>query len=97
MNETRIVVSVVLVGTSDAVVALQSDAHMGSRFPPVELPRWDESDGFRRFWRAFERLLPLKKHCHWSSAIWCSSCSPLAAGSRAPLPSDSSTQQSSRP
>ena len=53
--------SVVLVGTGDAVVALQSDAQMSSRFPPIELPRWGESDEFRRFLHAFERLLPLKK------------------------------------
>lgn len=53
--------SVVLVGTADAVVALQTDAQMSSRFPPTELPRWGESDEFRRFLHAFERLLPLKK------------------------------------
>jgi len=52
--------SVVLVGTADAVVALQTDAQMSSRFPPTELPRWGESDEFRRFLHAFERLLPLK-------------------------------------
>jgi Cdc6-like AAA superfamily ATPase len=53
--------SVVLVGTADAVVALQTDAQMSSRFPPTQLPRWAESDEFRRFLHAFERLLPLKK------------------------------------
>ena len=53
--------SVVLVGTADAVVALQTDAQMSSRVPPAELPRWGESDEFRRFLHAFERLLPLKK------------------------------------
>ena len=40
---------------------LQTDAQMSSRFPPTELPRWGESDEFRRFLHAFERLLPLKK------------------------------------
>jgi type II secretory pathway predicted ATPase ExeA len=53
--------SVVLVGTADARVALQTDAQMSSRFPPIELPRWGESEEFRRFLHAFERLLPLKK------------------------------------
>jgi type II secretory pathway predicted ATPase ExeA len=52
--------SVVLVGTSDAVVALQTDAQMISRFTPMELPRWGESEEFRKFLHAFERLLPLK-------------------------------------
>jgi hypothetical protein len=53
--------SVVLVGTHDAVVALQTDAQMTSRFPPVELPRWTESDDFRKFLAAFVRLLPLRR------------------------------------
>ena len=53
--------SVVLVGTSDAVLAVQSDAQMSSRFPSVELPRWSESEEFRSFVHAFERLLPPKK------------------------------------
>jgi type II secretory pathway predicted ATPase ExeA len=53
--------SVVLVGTADAVVALQTDSQMSSRFAPVELPRWSESEEFRRFLHAFEKLLPLKR------------------------------------
>lgn len=52
--------SVVLIGTADAVVALQTDPQMSSRFTPMELPRWGESEEFRRFLHAFERLLPLK-------------------------------------
>ena len=51
---------VVLVGTADAVVALQTDAQMSSRFTPMELPRWSETEEFRRFLHAFEKLLPLK-------------------------------------
>jgi Cdc6-like AAA superfamily ATPase len=53
--------SVVLVGTADAVVALQTDPQMSSRFSPMELPRWAESEDFRRFLHAFEKLLPLKR------------------------------------
>ena len=41
-------------GTSDAVLAVQSDAQMSSRFPSVELPRWSESEEFRSFVHAFE-------------------------------------------
>ena len=53
--------SIVLVGTADALIALQSDAQMISRFTPLELPRWGENDEFRRFIAAFERLIPLRK------------------------------------
>lgn len=52
---------IVLVGTADAVVALQTDAQMSSRFTPMELPRWSESEEFRRFLHAFEKLLPLRR------------------------------------
>lgn len=58
-NDLRI--SVVAVGTSDAPVAFQSDAQMSSRFTPFEIPRWTESDDFRRLLRAFEQVLPLRR------------------------------------
>ena len=54
-------ISVVAVGTSDAPVAFQSDAQMSSRFTPFEMPRWSESDDFRRLLRAFEQTLPLRR------------------------------------
>ena len=58
-NDLRI--SVVAVGTSDAPVALRTDAQMSSRFVPFEMPRWTESDDFRRLLRAFEQVLPLRR------------------------------------
>jgi hypothetical protein len=51
----------VLVGTRDAVLALQTDTQMISRYTPFEIPRWRESDGLRRLLAAFERVLPLRK------------------------------------
>lgn len=36
-------------------------ARIHSRFRPLELPRWSESDDFRRLKAAFEGLLPLRK------------------------------------
>ena len=53
--------SVVVVGTSDALLALETDAQMRSRFTPFEIPRWRESDEFRRLLSAFERVLPLRR------------------------------------
>ena len=54
-------ISVVAVGTSDAPVAFQTDPQMSSRFTPFEIPRWTESDDFRRLLRAFELTLPLRR------------------------------------
>jgi hypothetical protein len=54
-------ISMVLVGTRDAVLALLTDAQMLSRYTPFEIPRWRESDGLRRLLAAFERVLPLRK------------------------------------
>ena len=43
-NDLRM--SLVLVGTADALIALQGDAQMVIRFAPLELPRWGENDAF---------------------------------------------------
>lgn len=53
--------TMVLVGTRDAVIALQTDSQMVSRFAPFEVPRWRESEAFRRLLAAFERILPLRR------------------------------------
>lgn len=58
-NELKM--SIVAVGTSDAPVAFQSDAQIYSRFAPFEIPRWSESEEFRRLLSAFEAALPLKR------------------------------------
>ena len=58
-NDLRI--SIVLVGTSDAMLALETDAQMRSRFSPFEVARWRESEDFRRLLGAFERVLPLRQ------------------------------------
>jgi hypothetical protein len=60
--------SVVLVGTDDARIALQTDAQIMSRFTPFELPRWRENDDFRRLLSSFERVLPLRKASHLADA-----------------------------
>jgi hypothetical protein len=54
-------ISMVLVGTPDAVLALQTDAQMMSLYALFENPRWRESDGLRRLLAAFERALPFRK------------------------------------
>jgi hypothetical protein len=43
----------VLVGTRDAVLALQTDTQMISRYTPFEILRRRESDGLRRLLTAF--------------------------------------------
>lgn len=62
-NELKI--CIVAVGTSDAPVAFQSDAQISSRFTPFEIPRWSESENFRRLLSAFEHALPLR----WPSEL----------------------------
>jgi Bacterial TniB protein len=53
--------SMVTVGTRDAMIAMGVDAQITSRFTPYELQTWTETDEFRRFVSAFERVLPLRK------------------------------------
>ena len=52
---------VVAVGTSDAFHALQTDVQVASRFEPLLIPRWTETDAFRAFVVAYGKLLPLRK------------------------------------
>ncbi len=46
-NELKIVI--VAVGTSDAYHALQTDVQVASRFEPLLIPRWTETEAFRAF------------------------------------------------
>jgi hypothetical protein len=54
-------VSIVALGSSEALYAMQTDAQIASRFEPFALPRWRESADLRSFVVSFGRLLPLKK------------------------------------
>ena len=53
--------AIVVLGTRDALAAMQTDPQIASRFPSFELPRWQENEGFRGFLAGFERQLPLKQ------------------------------------
>jgi hypothetical protein len=66
-NELRI--SVIAIGTQDAFHALQRDPQIASRFEPMLLPRWSESDAFRAFIIAYGRLLPLRKPSPFGEAM----------------------------
>ncbi len=53
--------TIVLAGTREAYSALSIGAETGSRFPALELPRWNNDRKFRSFVATYERCLPLKK------------------------------------
>ncbi|WP_346825032.1 TniB family NTP-binding protein (plasmid) [Ralstonia solanacearum] len=53
--------SIVALGTRDALAAVQTDPQIASRFPGLELPRWQENEDLRGFLAGFERQLPLRK------------------------------------
>jgi hypothetical protein len=58
--------SIVALGTRDALAAVQTDPQIASRFPELELPRWQENDDLRGFLAGFERQLPLRHASHIS-------------------------------
>ena len=58
-NELR--VCLVAVGTSDALLAVQTDYQIASRFEPCEIPRWGATDEFRGFLAAYVKGLPLNE------------------------------------
>jgi hypothetical protein len=53
--------SIVALGTRDALAAVQTDSQIASRFPGLELPRWQENEDLRGFLAGFERQLPLRQ------------------------------------
>jgi len=57
----ELMIPVVAVGTEDALHAIQTDAQVASRFDPLHLARWSESDAFRNFIVTFGKQLPLRK------------------------------------
>ena len=48
-------------GTPFHAASCPPDPQMSSRFAPFELPRWSESEDFRRLVGAFEQALPLRR------------------------------------
>jgi hypothetical protein len=54
-------IPVIAVGTEDALHAIQTDVQVASRFDPLHLARWSESDAFRNFIVTFGKQLPLRK------------------------------------
>jgi hypothetical protein len=57
----ELIIPVVAVGTEDALHAIQTDAQVASRFDPLHLARWSESDAFRNLIVTFGKQLPLRK------------------------------------
>ena len=53
--------TIVLAGTREAYSALSIGNETGSRFPALELPRWNNDKKFRSFAATYERCLPLKE------------------------------------
>lgn len=53
--------TIVLAGTREAHSALSIGAETESRFPSIELPRWNNDRKYRSFIATYERCLPLKE------------------------------------
>lgn len=57
----RLSLTIILAGTREAHSALSIGAETESRFPSIELPRWNNDKKFRSFVATYERCLPLKE------------------------------------
>ena len=53
--------AIAVLGTRDALAAMQTDAQIASRLPGFDLPRWQENEDFRGFLAGFDRQLPLRQ------------------------------------
>jgi len=57
----RLSLNIILAGTTAAHSALSISGETNSRFPSIELPRWNNDKKFRSFVATYERCLPLKE------------------------------------
>ncbi|MEM5777936.1 MAG: TniB family NTP-binding protein [Candidatus Aenigmatarchaeota archaeon] len=57
---------IVLIGTKDALIAVNTDYQISSRFKPEVLERWMFDENYLNFLRAYERILPLRKNSNMS-------------------------------
>jgi len=60
-------ISLVGVGTKDALRAIQTDPQLANRFEPVGLPRWTLDREFRMLLMSFEQVLPLRNPSNLAS------------------------------
>jgi hypothetical protein len=72
--------SIAALGTRDALAAVQTDPQIASRFPGLELPRWQENEELRGFLAGFERQLPLRQASQISNSRAIVSCVMNATG-----------------
>ncbi len=56
----RLSLTIILAGTREAHSALSIGSETNTRFPSIELPRWNNDRKFRSFVATYERCLPLK-------------------------------------
>ncbi len=72
-------------GTEDALHAIQTDVQVASRFDPLHLARWNESDAFRNFIVTFGKQLSLRKaaspQSNWANLnyVWSHDSDSVAA------------------
>lgn len=57
----KLSLTIILAGTKAAHSALSISGETNSRFPSIELPRWNNDKKFRSFVATYERCLPLKE------------------------------------
>lgn len=65
-NELQI--SLIAVGTADALHAIQSDDQLTNRFEPVPLPNWRAGKEYEQLLRTLEAVLPLRRPSQLSEA-----------------------------
>jgi hypothetical protein len=66
-NELQI--SLVAVGTPEALRAIQSDEQLANRFEPVALPTWKAGDEYQRLLATLEAVLPLRQASNLSEPV----------------------------
>lgn len=57
----ELMMPIILVGTADALHAINSDAQLSNRFSPLVVPKWQYTDDYKALLASIEATLPLHK------------------------------------
>jgi putative transposon, transposition helper protein C len=64
----ELMIPIILVGTADALHAINTDSQISNRFPPLVVPKWKYDRSFLSLLVSIERTLPLKKQSNMATS-----------------------------
>ena len=64
----ELMIPIILVGTADALHAINTDSQISNRFPPLVVPKWKYDRAFLSLLASIEKTLPLRKQSNMATS-----------------------------